>query len=160
MGALKVFSAQESGFKSSLPYGDLQAGVCSGPTRGTCPTTHAKDMWLTWQGPASGGGRTQFLPDPSILPIRVAAAEALGLWLERHHSEPSEVPAFHGQGKGPLPVDACLPVLSRVYLQLLTQSALTVLLVTQPACRLGFSLWRKLSVLFLLSFPQMTLGAS
>ena len=98
--------------------------------------------------------------DPSILPIRVAAAEALGLWLERHHSEPSEVPAFHGRGKGSLPVDACLPVLSRVYLELLTQSALTVLLVTKPACHLGFSLWRKLSVLFLLSFPQMTLGAS
>ena len=38
--------------------------------------------------------------DPSILPIHVAAAEASGLWLELHRSHSSEVPAFHGRGKG------------------------------------------------------------
>lgn len=37
--------------------------------------------------------------DPSILPIHVDAAEASGLWLEVHRSDPSEVPAFHGRGK-------------------------------------------------------------
>lgn len=86
--------------------------------------------------------------DPSILPICVAAAETSGLWLERHHSEPSEVPAFHGRGKGPLSTDACLPALSWAHLQLLTQSALTVLVVTKPVCPLGVSLWRTLFLLF------------
>lgn len=53
--------------------------------------------------------------DPSILPIHVAAAEASGLWLELHHSDPSEAPAFHGRGKGHLCMDTCLPVLPRVH---------------------------------------------
>ena len=64
--------------------------------------------------------------DPSFLPFRVAAAEALGLWLERHHSEPSEVPAFHGGGKG-----------FTARGRLLTRALQGVLTVTHPKCTHG-----------------------
>lgn len=71
---------------------------------------------ITWPGPVGGMGRghsfCQVGTDPSVWPTSGAGAEASGLWLELHGSDPSGNSAFYGKGQRHLRVGPCLPVLS------------------------------------------------